>query len=113
MVHPIVKDRVGLASRGYAGVVKGTRHKAAAEFYINELISEGMQEVLHTRNGIVPTNSKVQVKYSGKPKLDSTGGAVPHALAGSDRESLLHGHVGVQHEGLDPEVESHRRLPVR
>ena len=34
MVHPIVKDKVGLAGRGYAGVVKGTKNKAAAEFYI-------------------------------------------------------------------------------
>ena len=88
MVHPIVKDRVGLASRGYAGVVKGTRHKAAAEFYINELISEGMQEVLHTRNGIVPTNSKVQVKYSGKPKLDSTG--VPFLMLSPDQIANLY-----------------------
>ena len=88
MVHPIVKDRVGLASRGYAGVVKGTRNKAAAEFYINELISEGMQEVLHTRNGIVPTNGKVQVKYSGKPKLDSTG--VPFLLLSPEQIANLY-----------------------
>lgn len=73
MVHPLVKGKVGMASRGYAGVVKGTKNKSAAEFYINELVSEGMQEILHTKNGIVPTNKKVQQKYSGEPKLDVDG----------------------------------------
>ena len=88
MVHPMVKDKVGLASLGYAGVVKGTKNKAAAEFYINELISEGMQEILHTRNGIVPTNSKVQVKYSGTPKLDSTG--VPFLMLAPEQIANLY-----------------------
>ena len=88
MIHPMVKDRVGLASRGYAGVVAGTRHKAAAEFCINELVSEGMQEVLHTKNGIVPTNRKVQVKYSGDPKLDSTG--VPFLMLSPDQIANLY-----------------------
>jgi putative spermidine/putrescine transport system substrate-binding protein len=88
MVHPIVKDKVGLGSRGYAGVVKGTKNKAAAEFYINELISEEMQEILHTKNGIVPTNSKVQVKYSGQPKLDSSG--VPFLMLSPDQIANLY-----------------------
>ena len=88
MVHPIVKDKVGLASRSYAGVVKGTKRKAAAEFYINELVSEGMQEILHTKNGIVPTNRKVQIKYSGKPKLDATG--VPFFMLSPDQIANLY-----------------------
>lgn len=73
MVHPAVKDRVGLAGLGYVGVARGTTRKAAAEFYINELISEGMQETLHITNGVVPTNRHVQMKHSGSPKLDSSG----------------------------------------
>ena len=88
MVHPKVKDKVGLASRGYAGLVKGTKNKAAAEFYINELISEGMQEVLHTKNGIVPTNGKVQAKYSGKAKLDSSG--VPFLMLAPEQIANLY-----------------------
>ena len=88
MVHPKVKDKVGLASRGYAGLVKGTRNKAAAEFYINELISEGMQEVLHTKNGIVPTNGKVQAKYSGQAKLDSSG--VPFLMLAPEQIANLY-----------------------
>ena len=88
MVHPIVKDKVGLGSRGYAGVVKGTKNKTAAEFYINELISEEMQEILHTKNGIVPTNGKVQVKYSGQPKLDSSG--VPFLMLSPDQIANLY-----------------------
>ena len=88
MVHPKVKDKVGLASRGYAGLVKGTKNKAAAEFYINELISEGMQEVLHTKNGIVPTNGKVQAKYSGQAKLDSSG--VPFLMLAPEQIANLY-----------------------
>lgn len=88
MVHPKVKDKVGLASRGYAGIVKGTKNKAAAEFYINELISEGMQEVLHTKNGIVPTNGKVQAKYSGQAKLDSSG--VPFLMLAPEQIANLY-----------------------
>ena len=88
MVHPKVKDNVGLASRGYAGLVKGTKNKALAEFYINELISEGMQEVLHTKNGIVPTNGKVQAKYSGQAKLDSSG--VPFLMLAPEQIANLY-----------------------
>ncbi len=73
MIHPLVKDKRGMASRGYAGIVAGTKHAAAAEFYINELVSAGMQEVLHTKNGIVPTNGIVQNKYKGDPKRDAAG----------------------------------------
>ena len=58
---------------GYAAIVNGTKHKRAAEFYINLLISEEMQEILHTRNGIVPTNKKVQSKYAANVKLDAAG----------------------------------------
>lgn len=73
MVHPAVKDKMGMASRGFATVVTGSKNQKAAEWYINELVSEGMQEILHTRNGIVPVNQKVQEKYSGSPKVDSSG----------------------------------------
>ena len=73
MVHPAVRDRVGLVSRGFATVVNGSKNQEAAEWYINELVSEGMQEILHTKNGVVPVNEKVQEKYSGSPKVDSSG----------------------------------------
>ncbi len=88
MVHPAVKDKVGMAGVGFSAVVKGSKNKAAAEFYINELISEGMQEILHTRNGIVPTNSKVQAKYSGSPKLDSSG--VPFLMLAPEQVANLY-----------------------
>ena len=77
-----------MASRGFAGVVKGTKHKAAAEFYINHLISEEMQEILHTKNGIVPTNRKVQVKYADQPKLDAAG--EPFLLLSPDQIANLY-----------------------
>ena len=66
-------SEVGMASRGFATVVKGSKNQAAAEWYINQLVSEGMQEILHTKNGIVPVNEKVQNKYSGSPKTDKSG----------------------------------------
>ena len=88
MVHPEVRDRVGVAGLGYTGVVMGTRHKAAAEYYINELISEAMQEILHTRNGIVPANRKVQIKYAGNPKLDSSG--VPFLMLAPEQIANLY-----------------------
>ena len=88
MIHPAVKDKVGMAGVGFSAVVKGSRNKAAAEFYINELISEGMQEILHTKNGIVPTNGKVQAKYSGSPKLDSSG--VPFLMLAPEQVANLY-----------------------
>lgn len=88
MVHPVVKDKVGMASRGFAGVVKGTKNTEAAEFYINLLVSEEMQEILHTKNGIVPTNSKIQVKYADKPKVDAVGD--PFLLLSPDQIANLY-----------------------
>lgn len=69
MVHPMVKDKRGMASRGFAGIVANTKHKEAAEMYLNVLISEEMQELLHVKNGVVPTNVKIQAKYSDPSKL--------------------------------------------
>ena len=69
VVHAKVKDKQGMADFGFAGVVANTKHKEAAEFYLNILISEEMQTLLHVKNGIVPTNVKVQEKYSAPSKL--------------------------------------------
>ena len=75
MVHPPVKDKKGYAGIGYAGVTAGSKNKEAAEFYLNVLISDEMQELLHVKNGIVPPNKNIQEKYSdpAKLKLDATG----------------------------------------
>jgi hypothetical protein len=37
------------------------------------LLSEEMQAILHTKNGVVPTNKVVQAKYAATPKLDACG----------------------------------------
>ena len=113
MIHPVVKDRVGLASRGYAGVVKGTKHKAAAEFYINEprLRGDAGDSPHQERHRSHEPQGAGQIFRRAEARLDRR--SVPHALAGPDCEPLLHGLVRVQHEGLDQEVESRRRLPVR
>lgn len=80
MVHPPVKDRRGLAGIGYAGVTAGTKNKEAAEFYINILISDEMQELLHVKNGIVPPNRNVQEKYSDPAKLKRDASGTPFLL---------------------------------
>ena len=72
-VHPEVKGKRGMTSAGYAAVTSGTKNKAAAEFYINILVSDEMQELLHVKNGIVPPNQNIQSKYADKAKLDASG----------------------------------------
>ena len=32
-----------------------------------------MQTILHTKNGVVPTNVEVQKQFAGSPKLDACG----------------------------------------
>ncbi len=73
MAFPEVDGSIGVDDTGYVGVVNGTEHKEAAEFYINELISEEMQDILHTRNGIVPVNGATQAKFKGQAPLDPAG----------------------------------------
>lgn len=80
MVHPPIKDKRGLAGVGFAGVTAGTKNKAAAEFYLNILISDEMQELLHVKNGIVPPNRNIQVKYSDPSKLKRDASGVPFLL---------------------------------
>jgi putative spermidine/putrescine transport system substrate-binding protein len=80
-VHPDLggKGR-GMAATGYAAITAGSKNKAAAEFYINHLISDEMQEVLHTKNGIVPTSTNIQNKYSDPSMLKSDSTGVPFLL---------------------------------
>ena len=73
MVHPVVGSNRGMISRGYAAVVANSEQAEAAEWYINMLVSEEMQTILHTQNGVVPTNTLVQSKYAADPKLDACG----------------------------------------
>ena len=80
VVHAKVKDKQGMADLGFAAVVANTKHKEAAEFYLNILISEEMQTLLHVKNGIVPTNAKVQAEYSDSSKLKRDASGEPFLL---------------------------------
>ena len=62
--HVTIDGKEGVPSFGYLGVVKGSKHKAAAEAFINEAIGLEMQEGEHVNNGIVPTNSEILTKYA-------------------------------------------------
>ncbi len=72
-MHPELGDKRGIAGVGFAAVTANSKNAEAAEWYINMLVSEEMQTILHTKNGIVPTNKVVQEKYAGDPKLDACG----------------------------------------
>lgn len=75
MVHPKIGDRQGMASRGFVGIVKGSNKAAAAEFYINQLISAESQEHMYRTNGSISVNAKAQLKASDTPVKDSEGRA--------------------------------------
>ena len=73
MAFPEVAGKLGVADTGYVGVVKGTKNQEAAEFYINLLISDEMQEILHTKNGIVPVSRSIEEKYMDQAAKDPSG----------------------------------------
>ena len=113
MVHPKVKDK------GRTGEPRLRRNREGHQ-------EQGRGRVLHQRAHLGgdaggsaheerhrshERQGAGQVLRQGEARL--LGRAVPHARPGADREPLLHGHVGVQHEGLDAQVESRRRLAVR
>lgn len=71
--HLTIDGKEGVPSFGYLGVVKGSKHKEAAEAFINEAIGLEMQEGEHVNNGIVPTHSKIQAMYAPKQRQDKFG----------------------------------------
>lgn len=73
VTHLKIDGKEGVPSFGYLGVVKGSKHKAAAEAFINEAIGLEMQEGEHVNNGIVPTHSQIQAKYAPKQRQDKFG----------------------------------------
>ncbi len=84
--HITIDGKTGVPSFGYLGVVKGSKHKEAAEAFINEAIGLEMQEGEHVNNGIVPTHGQIQAKYAAKQRQDKFGTYFnlmsPEAIAG-------------------------------
>ncbi|MBI3503241.1 MAG: extracellular solute-binding protein [Proteobacteria bacterium] len=68
--HPrIGPTKRGLLKEGWLGVVKGTPVARAAEFFINEYVSEATQYGLATERGVVPVNSKSRGRLADDPVL--------------------------------------------
>ena len=61
--HLTIDGKEGVPSFGYLGVVKGSKHKEAAEAFINETIGLEMQQGEHLNNGIVPIRSAILGMY--------------------------------------------------
>ena len=64
--HLEIDGHKGVPSFGYLGVVKGSKHKAAAEAFINEAIGKEMQEGIFINNGTIPTNGNAQKMFAGE-----------------------------------------------
>ena len=64
--HLVIDGHQGVPSFGYLGVVKGSKHKEAAEAFINEAIGLEMQDGIFVNNGTIPTNGKMQAKFAAE-----------------------------------------------
>lgn len=69
MAFPAVKDRNGVIASGMIGIVKGTKVKKAAEFWINRYLSPEVQEAFCKANGIAPVNARAMEAMRGDPLL--------------------------------------------
>jgi spermidine/putrescine-binding protein len=68
-VHPVCGRNRGILKEGFLGVVKGTKVKRAAEFFINAYIDAQAQEKLALRRGIVPVNKHARAELKKDPLL--------------------------------------------
>lgn len=73
VVHPPIKDGNVAIARGFLGVVKGSPHKEAAEFYINAVLTKEVQVKFSTQYGMVPVNAEARVSAREEAGLDAAG----------------------------------------
>lgn len=59
-VHPKAGDKVGILRPGWLGIVKGTKARDAAEFFVNGYLDIKAQEGMAMRRGVVPVNAKAR-----------------------------------------------------
>lgn len=83
VVHPTVNGKRPALARGYAGIVKGSPHQEAAEYFINALLTVPLQEILYNRDGLIPVTNDVLSEASKKPILDHAGNII-HLVQPSD-----------------------------
>lgn len=73
VVHPSIKGGDVAIARGFLGVVKGSPHKEAAEYYINAVLSKGVQVRFSTEYGMVPVNSEARAQARADAGKDAAG----------------------------------------
>ena len=73
VVHPSIKGGNVAIARGFLGVVKNSPNKEAAEYYINAVLSKGVQVKFSTQYGLVPVNSEARASAREKAALDKSG----------------------------------------
>jgi len=66
-VPPQYGQKRGLVKEGFLGVVRGTKVKEAAEFYVNTLLSEDVQYHMSIKTGQIAVNPKVFPRLATVP----------------------------------------------
>lgn len=73
IVHPSIKGGNVAIARGFLGVVKDSPNKDAAEYYINAMISKGIQTLFSTQYGMVPVNAEARADARESAGKDMMG----------------------------------------
>lgn len=66
---PKVGDKHGMIAEEFMGIMKGTKARAAAEFWINRSLEADVQIQFARKVGVVPTNGKALAQMKGDPDL--------------------------------------------
>jgi putative spermidine/putrescine transport system substrate-binding protein len=73
VVHPPVKDGKVAIARGFLGIAKGSPNKAAAEYYINAILTKGVQAQFSTEYGMVPVTTEARATARSDSGKDKSG----------------------------------------
>jgi putative spermidine/putrescine transport system substrate-binding protein len=66
---PKVGDKHGMIAEELMGIIKGTKARAAADFWINKSLEPDVQIAFARKVGVVPTNSKALAQMKDDPDL--------------------------------------------
>jgi ABC-type glycerol-3-phosphate transport system substrate-binding protein len=73
VAHPEINGKPVAIARGFLGVVADSPNKEAAEFYINAILSNKVQERFSTQYGMVPVTSDALDTARAKAETDKAG----------------------------------------
>ncbi|MGQ0662987.1 MAG: ABC transporter substrate-binding protein [Pseudomonadota bacterium] len=65
--HPIYGTKRGMIKEGFIGVVRNTKHQAAAEFFLNAYLAEEAQYQMSLNNGTIAVNRETQKRLGTTP----------------------------------------------